>query len=45
MTTEHDEAERAAMVAHYAAKPDPQAYKPSDPDPIRDGLLAGARKK
>ncbi len=38
-----DEAERAAMVEHHAAPPDPCPWRPGDPDPLRDGLLAGWR--
>jgi hypothetical protein len=37
----HDGAERAAMAEHYAAPPDPYPWRPGDPDPLRDGLLAG----
>jgi hypothetical protein len=40
---EHDAAEAAAMALHYAAAPSARPYLPSDPDPLRDGLLAGAR--
>ena len=41
---DHDEAERLAMAAHYAAPPEgPGAYRPGDPDPLRDGLLKLAR--
>jgi hypothetical protein len=36
--------ERAAMAEHYAAPPEPDPYRPSDPDPLRDGLLAGWRE-
>lgn len=36
-------AERAAMAAHYAAPADAGAYRPGDPDPLRDGLLRGCR--
>ena len=39
----HDLAEREAMAAHYAAPADPDAYRPGDPDPLRDGLLNGWR--
>jgi hypothetical protein len=35
--------ERAVMAAHYAAEPTADPYQPGDPDPLRDGLLAGAR--
>ena len=38
----HDAAERAAMVAHYAAPADPEAWRPGTPDALRDGLLVGA---
>ena len=38
------EAERAVMVQHYAAPPSARPYLPSDPDPLRDGLLAAARQ-
>jgi hypothetical protein len=33
------EATRARLAAEYAARPQP--YMPGDPDPLRDGLLAG----
>jgi hypothetical protein len=36
------EAERALMAQHYAAPADAAPYQPGDPDPLRDGLLAGA---
>ncbi len=36
-------AERAAMAEHYAAPPDARPWRPGDPDPLRDGLLAGWR--
>jgi hypothetical protein len=39
---EHDAAEAAAMAQHYAAEPSARPYLPSDPDPLRDGLLAAA---
>jgi hypothetical protein len=29
------------MAAHYSAASDPDAYRPSDPDALRDGLRAG----
>ena len=38
-----DAAERAAMADHHAAPPDPNPWRPGDPDPLRDGLLAGWR--
>ena len=38
-----DAAERAAMAEHYAAPPAPSPWCPGDPDPLRDGLLAGWR--
>jgi hypothetical protein len=31
-----------AMAEYYAAPPSDQPYVPGDPDPLRDGLLAGA---
>ncbi len=31
------------MAEHYAAPPDLDLWRPSDPDPLRDGLLAGWR--
>ncbi len=34
---------RAAMPEHQAAPPDPCPWRPGDPDPLRDGLLAGWR--
>jgi hypothetical protein len=37
------DAERIVMAAHYAAEPTADPYQPGDPDPLRDGLLAGAR--
>ena len=36
-----DAAELAAMAEHYAAPPDPDPWRPGDPDPLADGLLAG----
>ena len=39
----HDAAERAAMAEQYAAPPDPRVWQPGDPDPLRDGLVAGWR--
>jgi hypothetical protein len=41
----HDLAEAEAMRQHYAAPADPRAYRPGDPDQLRDGLLRGARKE
>lgn len=38
-----ERAERAAMAKHYAAPPAPCPWRPGDPDPLRDGLLAGWR--
>jgi hypothetical protein len=38
-----DDPERQAMTEHYSAPPSPRPYRPSDPDPLRDGLLAGFR--
>lgn len=38
----HDQAERAALAAHYTEAPAPAPYRPGEPDPLRDGLLAGA---
>ena len=37
--------EAAALAAHYAAPADPGAYQPTDPDPLRDGLLSAAMKR
>jgi hypothetical protein len=37
------DAERAVMAEYYAAEPSADPYQPGDPDPLRDGLLAGAR--
>jgi hypothetical protein len=37
------DAERAVMAEYYAAEPSDRPYVPGDPDPLRDGLLAGAR--
>ncbi len=34
-------AERAAMAEHYAAPPDPDPWRPGDPDPLGAGLFAG----
>jgi hypothetical protein len=34
--------ERTVMAGHYAAEPIARPYRPSDPDPLRDGLLVGA---
>lgn len=42
---EHDAAEAAAMAQHYAAPPSADPYRPGDPDPLRDGLLAGALRR
>jgi hypothetical protein len=39
---EHDAPERAALAAHYAEPATTVPYVPGDPDPLRDGLLAGA---
>jgi hypothetical protein len=39
---DYGDAEAAAMAQHYAAPPSARPYRPSDPDPLRDGLLAGA---
>jgi hypothetical protein len=36
------EAERALLARHYVAPPSARPYLPSDPDVVRDGLLAGA---
>ena len=36
-------AERAAMAEHHAAPPADCPWRPGDPDPLRDGLLAGWR--
>jgi hypothetical protein len=33
--------ELAVMAEYYAAEPSPRPYRPSDPDPLRDGLLLG----
>jgi hypothetical protein len=35
-------AERSLLAAHYVAPPSDRPYVPGDPDPLRDGLLAGA---
>ncbi len=40
---EHGTAEAAAMAQHYSAAPSARPYLPSDPDPLRDGLLRGWR--
>ncbi len=29
------------MAEHHAAPPEPRPWRPGDPDPLRDGLLAG----
>ncbi|TPG49561.1 hypothetical protein EAH89_21370 [Roseomonas nepalensis] len=42
---EHDGAEAVALAAHHAAAAHPHAYKPTDPDPLRDGLLAAAMRR
>ncbi|MEO3474854.1 hypothetical protein AAFN86_23535 [Roseomonas sp. CAU 1739] len=42
---DHDEAERDAMSGHYAAEGAARPYLPSDPDPLRDGLLLGALQR
>ncbi|WP_424135149.1 hypothetical protein [Roseomonas chloroacetimidivorans] len=39
---DHDAAEAEAMREHYAAAPTP--YAPTDPDPLRDGLLRGVHE-
>jgi hypothetical protein len=39
------DAERAVMAEYYAAEPSDRPYVPGDPDPLRDGLLAGARAR
>ena len=41
---DHDAAERAVMAAHYADEGAARPYLPSDPDPLRDGLLEGFRR-
>jgi hypothetical protein len=38
------DAELAVMAEYYAAPPSDRPYLPSDPDPLRDGLLAGFRR-
>jgi hypothetical protein len=38
----HDSADTAAMARHYTAAQSARPYLPSDPDPLRDGLLTGA---
>ena len=40
-----DAGEAAALAAHYAAPVDPQAYQPTDPDPLRDGLRGAAMRR
>lgn len=42
---DHDAAEAAALAAHFAAPAAPRPYDPADPDPLRDGLLLGARMR
>jgi hypothetical protein len=36
------EQERAVLAEHYGAEPSADPYRPSDPDPLRDGLVVGA---
>ncbi len=38
---DHEDAERAALAAFRAADSSPDTYQPADPDPLRDGLVAG----
>ncbi len=40
---EHDAVEAEAMADFYAMPPALAAYEPTDPDPLRDGLLLAAR--
>ena len=42
---DHDAAECAAMAAHYAAEGEAQPYQSGQPDPLRDGLFAGALQR
>jgi hypothetical protein len=42
---EHDEAERAAMLAHYSAPASGRPYRPDTPDQLRDGLLLVSRMR
>jgi hypothetical protein len=42
---DHDAGEAAALAEHYAAPAAPDPYDPADPDPLRDGLLLGARMR
>jgi hypothetical protein len=39
------DAEAATLAAHHATPADPQAYRPADADPLRDGLLLAAMKR
>ena len=41
---DHDAADRAAMVAHYAEEGAARPYQPGDPDALRDGLAEGFRR-
>jgi hypothetical protein len=37
-----DDPERRAMLAHYSAPASDRPYRPTDPDPYRDGLRISA---
>jgi hypothetical protein len=39
---DHDEAEAAALAAHYAARPSADPWQPGNQDPLGEGLLAAA---
>ncbi|WP_426958336.1 hypothetical protein [Muricoccus radiodurans] len=43
LPVDHDAGEAEAMAAFYAAPADPDAYRPGNPDPLRDGLGCGFR--
>jgi hypothetical protein len=54
ITPEHDvselgvvwnDDEREAMAAHYSAPASDRPYRPTDPDPYRDGLLTASRMR
>jgi hypothetical protein len=40
-----DDPERRAMLAHYSAPASDRPYRPTDPDPYRDGLLTASRMR
>jgi hypothetical protein len=42
---EHDAAEREAMAAYYGGALNGRPYRPTDPDPYRDGLLTASRMR